>query len=290
MVRLFYTEVDISKTDLVTGFLLTAVAQFQAALQVISLQINEKWQQKPTLSKHQVDTLISHIDNVKSQLSLTAVDFGQKFTVDCFENTIVDILIHSIGDNHRLVKDPGLRHVNVYWERHIVTPVIRHLESVNALSILDNKPLQGSAKIMETWTKFAGDPSRGMFTTVGSLLAKGFFKALTPVCQLQQQDILPASFVGNLVAWGLHATDAEDRADIYVLLSVIYSTEQYKPSSGVIETILSYEPGVKRPVIDIVMDTCLSQGSDLRDIDVTPDYAWHAAILNIAKAIVTRTT
>ena len=282
MVRLFHAEVDISKTDLATANLLTAVAQFQGALQVIGAQ----WRNRQPLTQLQVDTLINHIKNITPQLQLTAVDFGQKFTVDCFENTIVDILIHSIGDNHRLVKDPGLRYVNVYWERHIVTPVIKHLESTNALSILNNKPLIGNAQIMETWTKFDGDGSRGMFTTIGSLLAKGFFKALTPVCQQLQ---LPSSFVGNLVAWGLHATDAEDRDDIYVLLSVIYSIDNYKPSSGVIDKVLSYEPGVKRPVIDIVMDNCLSRDSDLRDIDATPDYGWHAALLNLAKAIVTRT-
>lgn len=282
MVRLFNTDIEISGTDNATANLLLAISEFQALLQTISNQGHSM------LTPQQVDILIRQIDQIKPHFLLTTVDFGQKFIINCFKNTIVDILIHSIGDNHRLVKDYGLRKVNVYWERHMVTPLIRHLEEINALSILDNKPLIGEANVMETWTKFDGEESRGMFTTVGSLLAKGFFKALTPVCAAPLP-LLHSSFVGNLVAWGLHATDEEDRDDIYLLLSLIYSGKQYKPSSGVIEKVLSYEPGIKRPVIDIVMDTCMSRDSDLRDVDATPDYAWHSALLTIAKAIVKTT-
>jgi hypothetical protein len=155
------------------------------------------------------------------------------------------------------------------------------------MDILNNKPLIGNAQVMDTWVKFEGDPEneRGMFHTIGSLLSKGFFKALVPACETKY---LPSSFVGNLVAWGLHASDNEDRNDIYMLLSLIHGLPYYKPSSGVIEKILSYEPGVvKRPTIDIIIDHCISLKSDLRDIDIPDDIGWQTSLLTLAKHVVT---
>jgi hypothetical protein len=90
------------------------------------------------------------------------------------------------------------------------------------------------------------------------------------------------------VAWGLHASDPETRDDIYLLLSLIHSLPHYVPSSGVVEKILSYEPGlVKRPTIDIISDFTLGRPPDLRDVDIPVDPEWQASLLNLAKHLVT---
>jgi len=232
----------------------------------------------------QLAALTHRLYSITPLLNFGNIDFGQKFAFSCFNDTVLDILIHSINDNHRLSKDPRMRQLNMLWECHVISPTVRHLSTTNRLDILANEPLVGDAQVMESWAKFEGDPKRGMFQTAGSMLSKGYFKALVPVCETVH---LPSSFVGNLVAWGLHASDPEDRDDIYLLLSIIHSLPHYKPSSGVIEKILSYQPGlVTRPEIDIVTDGCISFGSDLRDIDIPVDIEWQTALLNLAKNLV----
>jgi hypothetical protein len=302
MLRLLRRDVNVSACGVELQRLLAEVADFQAVLSDVEDDVHERrmrvfhqgsaWrdihaEQRTVLATNtQQAMLLDGVHKVAALLNLERINWGQRFIIDCFDNTVVDILIHSIFDNHRLSMDPVARAMVVAWERHVISPVIHYLERAGKLYILDNRPLVGEAKIMETWCVFEGDVNglRGMFHTVGSMLAKGYFKALAPMCQT---NYLPSSFVGNLVAWGLHATDPEDRDDIYVLLSVIHSLPHYQPSSGVIKKVLMYEPGlILRPTIDIISDSSICRFSDLRDKDVVIDMEWHTALLGLAKMIV----
>jgi hypothetical protein len=300
MLRLYHYDVDVSKAGPETSLLLSAVADFQENLNQVSETVRYQrmsyvtpehdWRQlqenqnRVIVSDAQFASLSQTLFTITPLLNFSRIDLGQKFAFGCFNDTVLDILVHAINDNHRLSKDPHMRNLNILWERHIISPAVRYLSSISRLDILANEPLVGDAQIMEAWTRFDGDPKRGMFQTAGSMLSKGFFKALIPVCETTY---LPSSFVGNLVGWGLHALDPEDRDDIYLLLSIIHSLPHYKPSSGVVEKILSYEPGlVTRPVVDIIMDGCISHGSDLRDIDVPVDIEWQTALLSLAKNLV----
>jgi hypothetical protein len=234
---------------------------------------------------NEAHTTTSYIYEVVEKLDIENIDWGHQVKIDYFNNTMVDILVHSLFDNHCLMTNQYVRTIVLKWERHVISPIIRHLSLTNRIDILNNKTLIGDAQVMDTWSKFDGTTERGMFTTIGSMLAKGYFKALVPVCATPH---LPTSFVGNLVAWGLHATDPTTRDDIYVLLSIIHSLSYYKPSSGVVAKILSYEPGkVKRPTIDIISDFTLCRNSDLRDIDIVNDLIWQTSLLNLAKLLVT---
>jgi hypothetical protein len=276
--RLFNREVDTSKLPLNTQSLLVAVSTLQDYLfNLINtntpFQVNES------------SNTISYIYYVVEKLDIPNIDWGQYIKIDYFNNTLVDILVHSIFDNHRLMNNPQIQHIVLIWERHVISPIVRYLSANNRLDILNNRTLIGDAQVMDTWSKFEGTTERGMFTTIGSMLAKGYFKALVPVCATKH---LPSSFVGNLVAWGLHAKDGETQDDIYLLLSIIHSQPHYEPSSGVVEKILSYEPGVvKRPTIDIISDFTLCKNSDLRDIDIPNDIVWQTSLLNLSKLLVT---
>lgn len=279
MITLFNKQIGLNSLQPNVQGLLVSVANLQHHL--FNLQNTY-----PPLVIQESDThaIITLIYDVASKLNMTNIDWGQKITIDCFNNTLVDILVHSLSDNHRLMNNRHVRYIVLLWERHVISPVVLHLASIKRLDILNNKTLIGDAQVMDTWSKFEGTNDRGMFNTIGSMLAKGYFKALVQVCDT---NYLPSSFVGNLVGWGLHAEDPETRDDIYLLLSVIHSLPHYVPSSGVVEQILSYEPGlVKRPTIDIISDFTLCRQSDLRDIDVPNDVSWQTSLLNLAKHLV----
>lgn len=281
MIRLFNTHVELSSHPLNTRPLLASVAKLQTHLFILQTA----YPKPQELEEHEAATINANIYDVVSKLDIPNMDWGYKIKIDCFNNTLVDILIHSLGDNHRLMTDFRVRNMVTLWERHVISPIVRHLAAVKRLDILNNKTLIGDAQVMDTWSKFEGTQERGMFTTLGSMLAKGYFKALVPACDTPY---LPSSFVGNLVAWGLHASDPETRDDIYLLLSIIHSLPHYVPSSGVVEKILSYEPGiVTRPTIDIISDFTLGRPVDLRDIDIPVDIVWQKTLLDLAKHLVT---
>jgi hypothetical protein len=279
MLRLFHIDIDTTTLSTPLQLLLKAVEALQLyELSIMNFNIN-----KTGITAEEETTLIKHIYDVADKLNLHQIDWSQRILMREFNNTPLDILVHSIFDNHRLAQDPRTRNVVLMWERHVISPVVRHLGAIKRLDVLNNSTLVGDAKIMDTWSKFDGTNERGMFNTIGSMLAKGYFKALVSACETPY---LPSSFVGNLVAWGLHASDPETRDDIYVLLSVIHSLDHYKPSSGVVEKILSYEPGIKRPTIDIISDFQYYRYADLRDIDVPNDTAWQITLLNLAKQLI----
>ena len=281
MIRLFNTHVELSSHPLNTRALLASVAKLQNHLFILQTAYPKPQQ----LEEHEATTINANIYDVVSKLDIPNMDWGYKIKIDCFNNTLVDILVHSLSDNHRLMTDPRVQNMVILWERHVISPVIRHLAVVKRLDILNNKTLIGDAQVMDTWSKFEGTQDRGMFSTIGSMLAKGYFKALVPVCDTPY---LPSSFVGNLVAWGLHASDPETRDDIYLLLSIIHSLPHYIPSSGVVEKIMSYEPRlVTRPTIDIISDYTLGRPADLRDVDIPVDSAWQKTLLDLAKHLVT---
>lgn len=279
MLRLFNIDIDTRNLEKPLQILLKAVE----ALQLYELSIMNFNTNKSGITDIEHTTILNYIHNVASVLNLQQIDWSQRILMRDFNNTPLDILVHSIFDNHRLAKDPLTRNVVLMWERHVISPVIRHLAETKRLDILNNNTLVGDAKIMDTWSKFDGTNERGMFNTIGSMLAKGYFKALVSACETPY---LPSSFVGNLVAWGLHASDPETRDDIYLLLSVIHSLNYYRPSSGVVEKILSYTPGVKRPTIDIISDYTYCRNPDLRDIDIPHDPSWQITLLNLAKQLV----
>jgi len=279
MLRLFYIDIDTTTLSNPLQQLLKAVETLQLYEQtVMNTNIN-----KTGINEEEHNKILDYIHNVASVLNLQQIDWSQRILMREFNNTPLDILVHSIYDNHRLAQDPRTKNVVVMWERHVISPVVRHLAKINRLDILNNSTLVGDAKIMDTWSKFDGTTERGMFNTIGSMLAKGYFKALVSACETAY---LPSSFVGNLVAWGLHATDPETRDDIYLLLSIIHSLDNYRPSSGVVEKVLSYEPGIKRPTIDIISDYQYYRYADLRDIDIPNDPVWQENLLNLAKHLV----
>jgi hypothetical protein len=279
MIRLFNRDINLNNLQPALQTLLVSVATLQTHISNL-----QNVYPPIVIQENDAHQIISLIHDVASKLNMTNIDWGQKIVIDCFNNTPVDIMIHTLSDNHRLMKNPHVRNIVLMWERHVISPIVIHLASVKRLDILNNKTLIGDAQVMDTWSKFEGTKDRGMFNTIGSMLAKGYFKALVQVCDTPY---LPSSFVGNLVGWGLHAEDPETRDDIYLLLSVIHSLPHYVPSSGVVEQILSYEPGlVKRPTIDIISDFTLDRHSDLRDIDVPNDVAWQTCLLNLAKHLV----
>ena len=281
MIRLFNTQIELSSHPLNTRALLASVAKLQTHLFILQTAYPKPQQ----LEEHEASAIRDNIYDVVSKLDIPNMDWGYKIKIDCFNNTLVDILVHSLSDNHRLMTDPRVQNMVILWERHVISPIIRHLAAVKRLDVLNNKTLIGDAQVMDTWSKFEGTQDRGMFSTIGSMLAKGYFKALVPVCDTPY---LPSSFVGNLVAWGLHASDPETRDDIYLLLSIIHSLPHYVPSSGVVEKILSYEPGlVTRPTIDIISDYTLCQPTDLRDVDIPVDPVWQKTLLDLAKHLVT---
>jgi len=295
MLTLFYRPVIFSEnTNQATKQLLAAVASYQKILQSITNDVqnrhvatynpNVHWRLRPVVTVHpnQVKSLIVATDAVAATLHFDAIDLSQRFISDCFNNTIVDILVQSVFDNTTIADDPDVRTIVLYWEQHVIYPVIEHLAATNNMVILGNEPLIGEAVQMELWAKYEGDPKRGMFQTLGSMLSKGFFRSLQKPAATP---IVPSSFLGNLVAWGLHATDPSTRDAIISLLPILLDNPSYRPSIGVCTTLAAYEPGLKRVTIDLIRDNQLPS-SDLRDIDVPHDRDWQNELLSLAKHII----
>jgi hypothetical protein len=238
------------------------------------------------MSENQLQDLLTATAHVATALTvaLPQIDLNQRFISNIFSNTIVDILIYSIFDNHTMSSDPRVSQMVKHWESSIIVPLMDHIfQSPPLIALLGNTPLIGEAAIMERWTRYEGDPNRGMFQTVGSMIAKGFYKALQKPLSSPH---VPSSALGNLVCWGLHATDPEIRADISALLPVLLSNPDYRPSIGVCTTIAALTPGqIKRVPIDIVLDNQIGL-PEFRDMNVPNDPAWQEDLLQVAKHII----
>lgn len=299
MLTLFYRPVNTFGMNDPTKALLNAVANYQLAMNTVSGEVhgrmmaafdrNLDWRTmrsrqdavKMTLTQRQV--LFDATEAVAAALNFPLIDFGQFIVTDCFNNTIVDVLVHSVNDNTTISDDPHMAAAVRYWEQRVIMPVIDYLALKNNLHILGNEPLIGDAAAMERWAKYDGDPKRGMFQTVGSMLAKGFFHSLQKPASTK---VVPSSFLGNLVCWGLHAPDHTTKGAIYSLLPILLDNAAYRPSIGVCTTIAGYTPGaIKRVPIDIIRDNQVGL-RDLRDVDVpNDDPVWQADFLSLAKHI-----
>jgi len=282
--------------------LLSTVAQFQSRLQAISSDIQGRrvavfhrdldWRvvaerrNAIVMSESQLQQLTQATDHVASTLAITLphIDLNQRFVSNIFSNTIVDILIHSIFDNHTMSTDPGVSQMVKYWETHVLVPLMDHINQTPALiALLGNEPLIGDAAVMESWARYEGDPKRGMFQTIGSLIAKGLFNALQKPLSSPH---VPSSALGNLVCWGLHATHPEIRASIAALLPILLSNSHYQPSIGVCTTIAAMTPGqITRVPIDLVLDNQIGL-PEFRDMNVPNDLDWQDDLLSVAKHIV----
>jgi hypothetical protein len=299
MLTLFYRPVNTIGMNDATQTLLKAVANYQLAMNTVSAEVHGRimsafdrdldWrimrsrQDAVKMSPEQRAVLFDATEAVAAALNFPLIDFGQFIVTDCFNNTIVDILVHSVNDNTTISDDPHMAASVRYWEQHVIMPVIDYLALKDNLGILGNEPLIGDAATMERWAKYDGDPKRGMFQTVGSMLAKGFFRSLQKPAAT---NVVPSSFLGNLVCWGLHAPDHTTKGAIYSLLPILLDNPDYRPSIGVCTTIADYTPGtIKRVPIDIVRDNQVGL-RDLRDVDVpNTDPVWQSDFLSLAKHI-----
>ena len=299
MLTLFNRPVNTETMNPATQTLLKAVANYQLALNTISATVqdgimaafdrNLDWrvmrarQDAVKVKASDRWVLMGLTDAVADALNFPHIDFGQFIVTDIFKNTIVDVLVHSVNDNTTVSSDEVMAAVVRYWEQRVIMPVIDYLALKGNLGILGNEPLIGDAAAMERWAKYAGDPKRGMFQTVGSMLAKGFFRSLQKPAAT---NVVPSSFLGNLVCWGLHARDHETKGAIYSLLPILLDNPDYCPSIGVCTTIADYTPGsIKRVPIDIVRDNQVGL-CDLRDVDVpNTDPVWQGDFLSLAKHI-----
>jgi hypothetical protein len=302
MVRLFNAELPLHNTDEPTKNLLTAIAGFQETLDEVHhinrQQIMQSFNRDHTMSERRIawsqcclsdvqyDQLVYHVHNVAAALS-DRVDYTKRFPMSIFNNTIADILIQSIYDNHVFTGDPLVRRLLDQWEAEVIMPLFTHLIATNNLAVLNNEPLIGSNACMEKWAVFSGDPKRGMFQTVGSALAKGFFYALKIVIDRNDPSLhIPSSFLGNLVGWGLHATDPTHRRAIMDLMSALLNNDQYSPSAGVYETIAKYSLGqIKRAKLDLIRDKQIGVTPDFRDEYPPADITWQNDLLAAARVV-----
>ena len=285
-----------------TSILLIAVSQFQGALQAISSDIQGRriatfhhdldWRvvverrNAIGMSTEQLQQLMTATEHVATTLKATLpyINLNQRFVSDIFNNTIVDILIHSIFDNCTLSSDPRVTQMVKHWEARVIMPLMDHIHQTPALiPLLGNEPLIGDAAVMERWARYEGDPKRGMFQTIGSMIVKGLYKALKKPLSSPH---VPSSALGNLVCAGLHATDPETRADIAALLPILLSNPDYRPSIGVCTTIAAMTPGrITRVPIDIVIDNQIGM-PEYRDMNVPNDLDWQDDLLQVAKHII----
>jgi hypothetical protein len=241
------------------------------------------------MTQSQSDRLATEIESVSEalQAALPTLDLERRYETDCFSNTIVDILIQSIYDNNIITSDPMVQKMLYHWETAVIIPLFLHLCSSNNLAVLNNEPLIGEATCMEKWVVFKGDSKRGMFQTLGSALAKGFYRALDIVVEQNDPSLnIPSSFLGNLIGYGLHATEQRQQTEVLELVSALMLNEHYRPSTGVYEAIGGYIPGkIGRAKVDVVNDNTLNINNDLRDKDVVSDIRWQQTLLSAAYSV-----
>jgi hypothetical protein len=303
MLRLFNTDFPTANLDAPTVALLTAVHEFQDELSAISGEINrmviagftqeETWQERQArwdtcrMTLSQYDRISLAVESVADALKAAIeadMDFNQRFVTTIFSNTIADVLIQSIYDNNMLSQDPLVCRLMMDWENHVIIPLFQDLATSGNLALLNNEPLIGEATVMEHWALFAGDPKRGMFQTLGSALSKGFYRALQLALDANDPQLkIPSSFLGNLVAWGLHATKPQDRAAIFELFDCLLINENYSPSTGVYETVQAYVPGkIARTKLDMIRDHQIGVMPDFRDVAPPADLPWQTRLLTAA--------
>lgn len=308
MIKLFHAMIPTNDMDAPTRALLTAVSEFQTAFTATHTSIHSRvlegfnpsqtWAERRAMwdtcrmTEDQYRNLIHCIHRVADILNdqyihAPAVDYRRRFTMSIFNNTIADILIQSIYDNHVFTRDPLVRRLLEEWETEVILPLFRHLDSTHNLDILNNEPLIGPNACMENWALFKGDPKRGMFQTVGSAMAKGFYRSLCFVIECNDPYVrIPSSLLGNLVGWGLHATDPDHREAMMDLMTALLVNEQYRPSTGVYETIAGYVPGqIKRAKVDLVRDCHIGVMPDYRDEQPPADLTWQNDLLTAARVV-----
>lgn len=309
MIKLFHADIPTNDMDAPTRTLLTAVSEFQAALNAAHTSIHSRvlegfnpsqtWAERRAMwdtcrmTEDQYRNVIHCIHRVADILNnqyihaTVDVDYRRRFTMSIFNNTIADILIQSIYDNHVFTRDPLVRYLLEEWETEVILPLFRHLDSTHNLDLLNNEPLIGRNAGMENWALFKGDPKRGMFQTVGSALAKGFYHSLLFLIECNDPYLrIPSSFLGNLVGWGLHATEPAHREAIMDLTTALLHNDQYRPSVGVHETIADYVPGqIKRAKVDLVRDCHIGVMPDFRDEHPPADLTWQNDLLTAARAV-----
>lgn len=298
--RLFNRNINIDgRTNHETLRLLYAVENYQRILSDITRDIQDRIvsnydpaldfsvmrgkQMGVKMDKDQAESLMKATNSVSDALIFGSINFGQKIVIDIFSNTLVDILVQSVFDNTILTNDPFMQKALIYWERRVICPVIDHLVSTGRLDILNNETLIGEAKVMESWVKYDGDTKRGMYHTIGAMMSKGFFFALRIPCSTP---FMPVPFIGNLVCWALLTTDLETRAHIFDCFVALMDNPTYKPSSGELKKIMSYEPGnIKKVPLDVITDNKIGM-LDLRDALVPNDIAYQHVLLDFVKPIV----
>jgi hypothetical protein len=254
---------------------------------------DETWQERQArwakcrMTQEQYSDLSTSTNRVATAMNNAirdGMDFNQRFVTSIFSNTIADVLIQSIYDNNMLTEDPLVYRLLQDWENSLIIPLFEHLVNTGNLALLNNEPLIGEAAVMEHWALFTGDPKRGMFQTLGSALSKGFYRALQIALEANDPCLkIPSSFLGNLVAWGLHVTKSSERTSIMELFDSLLINSHYCPSMGVYETVQAYVPGkITRTKLDMIRDHQIGMMPDLRDISPFTDVQWQTQLLTAA--------
>jgi len=310
MIRLFNRTINVNDANPANQQLLKTISEFQASLSATTGDVRgritssynpeQDWRErhamweKIKMTQQQCDELTVRINAVGTALAAAfpTLDLEKRYEIDCFSNTIVDILIQSIYDNNIMASDHLVQNMLYQWEETVIIPLFLHLRSTNNLAVLNNEPLIGEATCMEKWVVFKGDSKRGMFQTLGSALAKGFYRALNLVVEMNDPALnIPSSLLGNLTGYGLHATQRRQQEEVMELMSALMLNTHYHPSAGVYQTIAAYQPGqIGRAKVDVVNDNTLNVNNDLRDKDVVSTVEWQRTLLSAASSVLDHAT
>jgi len=114
MIRLFHRTISVNEMDQANQQLLKAVSEFQETLSAITGEVRgritssynpeQNWRERQAMwetikmTQSQYNELAVQIESVGEALeaAITTLDLEKRYEIDCFSNTIVDILIQSI--------------------------------------------------------------------------------------------------------------------------------------------------------------------------------------------------